>query len=398
MTVFRYQGTSQSGKIVGGSMSAKDPIELGSRLLREGIQLDRFTASPAPWKSWWLGQLARRHLSRSTRHLSDLLLSRVSLIDSLSFIEEQSKQGTWKSVWQEVRHSVEQGQSLSDALSLYPSVFDEGYVAMARVGEQSGQIGETFSQLATAIEARETLRQEIKKAIAYPLVVCIAAIIVIAILMVFVIPSFHELYSNMGIELPPLTQSFIEISSWITEHWLAFGIGALLLAFVVAILGRLPIVGITLGKFVFNVPVIGKALKTSVSARYATAMSDLLSGGLELTASLAIAPKVCGVRYAAQRLSNIIQPIVEGQSYSKVLSHSGVVVDLLPRLVHVGEETGELAAAFSQARQSLLRDIEHNTKLLTTLLEPLILIVMGLTVGVLLVALYSPLFTLTFSN
>jgi type IV pilus assembly protein PilC len=348
----------------------------------------------APKKQRVFGGVKLRELTQFTNQLSTLQDAGLPIVRSLRILEGQLKPSVLKNTLSEVASEVESGSTLSDAMSKHPKVFDRLYVNMIKAGEAGGVLDTILERLAEFIEKSLRLKKKVVGALIYPVVVSLIAIGILSGIMVFVIPSFEAMFTEMNMELPMMTQALLGISRFVGGHFiilLSIPI-ALFVAFKIAV--RNPKVRFLVDKFKLNMPLFGTIIKKSTISRFCRTLGTLIASGVPILEALAIIKEATGNDVVTKAVDDVHDSIREGESIARPLGASGVFDDIIVNMVDIGEETGELDKMLVKVADNYDEDVDIAVESLTSVMEPLLIVFMGGAVGFIVIALFLPLINL----
>lgn len=403
MAKFQFQARSLSGKIQTGYIDAKDEPEAKVRLRAKQLMpmtLKVVTNASSKKSAHDIGALGAlfapkvktKDLQIFTRQFATLINSGIPIVDALKILSESTSDKMIKEAIIQIKASIETGKRLSDSMKMYPRVFDDLYCNMIRAGEEAGIIDVILNRLSIYSEKNEKIKNQIKSAMTMPIVIVFAAIAVITGIIVFIIPKFQELYKSSGKELPGLTQLLINFSDALRNNWLGI-IGVLCVAtyFIVSFFsskeGRQ-----VLDKFLINAPVIGDVVQKSSVARLSRTMSTLLSSGISMLESIDIAANTAGNCVIENALKSCKESISVGRPFHLPLSRQKEIPQMVSQMVAIGEQTGALDAMLGKIADFYEDEVENAIRAMTSLIEPLLMIVLGGAIGFILVAMYLPVF------
>jgi type IV pilus assembly protein PilC len=331
-----------------------------------------------------------------SRQFATMVNSGLSLIKALSVLIEQSENRALADVISQVKLDVEQGRSLSAALERHPKVFSDLYVAMVRAGEIGGVLDETLNRLADMLEANLALRSKVRSAMAYPMVVGGLILLVTTAMIIFVVPVFTNLYAELkqGASLPVPTRLLVGLSKAATTWWWLFAIMAAtgIWAFrnwISSAAGRQVWDGIKL-----KVPVFGSLVHKTALSRFSRTLAVLSRTGVPILQSIDIVSDTAGNRVVAKALQDVKTSVREGESLAGPLERHTVFPPMVVQMMAVGEETGALDAMLEKVSAYYDREVDDTISTLTSLIEPILIVIMGVTVGAILIALYLPIFNI----
>ncbi|MBT4766820.1 MAG: type II secretion system F family protein [Phycisphaerae bacterium] len=346
-----------------------------------------------------IGKVNIKVLTQFTRQLSTLQDAGLPLLRSLQILQQQSKPGQLKNILTEVVTDVEAGSTLSDAFARHPKGFDRLYCKMVAAGEVGGVLDVILQRLANFMEKAARLRSRIKGAMIYPTVVVIIAVGIVTGIMYFVIPKFEAIFEDFDIELPGLTQFLIDASSWVAGKgdgqmipgWVVivsspFFIFVFLKIFRKTDFGRAAIDWVTL-----KIPVIGELVEKTTVARFTRTLGTLVSAGVPILEAVNITRDTCGNWVFERALQRVHDSIREGESFAVPLRESKVVDGIVVNMIDVGEETGDLDVMLMKVADNYDEEVDVAVQSLLSLIEPMLVVVLGSIVGGIVLALFMPL-------
>ncbi|WP_409477614.1 type II secretion system F family protein [Pseudobdellovibrio sp. HCB154] len=403
MAKFQFQARSLNGKIQTGYLDAKDESEAKVRLRAKQLMpmtLKVVTNIPGKKNAHDIGALGAffapkvktKDLQIFTRQFATLINSGIPIVDALKILSESTSDKLIKEAVLQIKASIETGKRLSDSMKQFPRVFDDLYCNMIRAGEEAGIIDVILNRLSVYSEKNEKIKNQIKGAMAMPIVIVIAAVLVISGIIVFIIPKFQELYKGSGKELPGLTQMLINMSDALRNHWLGIFIGIFvaiyfIISFFASKEGRQ-----ALDKFLINAPVIGDVVQKASVARLSRTMSTLLSSGISMLESIDIAANTAGNYVIENALKSCKESISVGRPFHLPLSRQKEIPQMVSQMVAIGEQTGALDSMLGKIADFYEDEVENAIRAMTSLIEPLLMIVLGGIIGFILVAMYLPVF------
>ena len=395
MPVFEWQGKSVTGEVRKGALEAPNPqlVEVYLRRLNI-IPIKIQPKKESAFRIFTRKSVSDKDLATFTRQFAVILEGGLPIVKSLEILAEQQRNHYFKKVLHDVKLKVEMGSSLSDALAEYPKIFDNLYIQMIRSGESSGNLDIVLKRLAAHLERIMSLKGKVKHAMVYPSVIIIVTIVVISIIMLFVIPKFAEIYESAGRALPLPTQILINISR---NFW------KILLAFIILLVGS--IVGIkyyrtkergkyNTDKILLHLPILGELFHKAAVARIARTLANLVGGGVPLLQALTIAGETSGNKVLEKAMEEVKINVSAGQSIADPMFYTGVFPYLLVEMVRVGELTGKLEDMLNRVADFFEEEVDRTVNTLSTLIEPILIVILGIVVGSILVALYLPIFKL----
>jgi type IV pilus assembly protein PilC len=342
-------------------------------------------------KSFAIGGVRAKSLTTFTRQLSTLQDAGLPIVRSIRILEGQMKPSTLKNTLIDVSDDIEGGATLSEAMAKHPRSFDRLYTNMVKAGETGGVLDTILQRLADFREKSQRLKRRVIGAMIYPVaVVSFAGAILIGI-MLFIIPRFEEIFSSFGSTLPALTQYLIDFSKFLRNDWPVL-LGIPVAAAIVYRITRLTYIGRFVGDWVkMKIPVFGNIVNKSVVSRFARTLGTLIASGVPILEALNIVRDTAGNEVLARAIGKIHDSIREGESIAEPLRKSRVTDEMVVNMVDVGEETGDLDKMLLKVADSYDEEVDTAVAGMMSLLEPLIVIVLGCMVGTIVVALFLPL-------
>jgi type IV pilus assembly protein PilC len=293
-----------------------------------------------------------------------------------------------------IRKDVEGGSTLADALKKHPKIFDDLYVNMVAAGEMGGVLNNVLNRVAMFIEKASKLKKKVKGAMIYPTTIVSVAIIVVAILLIFVIPVFAELYTSMGKALPVPTQVTISISNWFVSSWyfLVLGIGGVM--FGISFYYKTADGRMTIDRVLLRLPIFGDLLRKVAVARFSQNMAILLSSGVPILDGLAITARTAGNKVVEKAIVDSRTSISHGKTVAEPLKESKIFPPMVCQMVAVGENTGGLDTMLRKVAELYEEEVDDAVTNLTAMMEPMIMIILGVILGGLVISMYLPIFQL----
>ncbi|MGE5820397.1 MAG: type II secretion system F family protein [Deltaproteobacteria bacterium] len=402
MAFFQYRAADQAGKIVEGVMEAEVEQSVVSRLHEMGcipLRIALPGASAGSSAQLRLPILTRRKVSQQqllqfTQELSTLLSAGLPLDRSLSVLGGLIEEKEFSTVLKTILEAVRAGKSLAASMGEHPEIFPKLYVNMIRAGEAGGILESVLRHLAEFLESSQALKEDVKSALIYPMILATAAGLSLIILFVYVVPRFSLIFKDVGKALPWITRVVIEFSHALTQYgWIGF------LLVLVAGAGGLFYVRTPEGKaetdsLLLRVWLLGDLIRKFETARFARTLSALLKGGVPLLDALGTVQGVVGNRLLARALGQVQVRVREGKGMARPLGESGLFPPLALNMVAVGEETGKLEAMLAEVAGYYDQEVKRTTKRLTALLEPALILGMGLIIGVVVVSMLMAIFSI----
>ena len=392
-----YRVRDREGKLLEGSLEAESQVLVANKLRQMGyvpIAIDKQGGGfgKTEIKLSFGSGVKLKDISIFSRQFATMINSGLSLLRSLNILAEQTENKRFAEVIDLVRQDVEKGASLSQALAKHPKVFSKLYVSMVRAGEIGGVLDSVLLRLASTIEKQVELRGKIKSAMTYPVAVLALVLLIVVAMLLFIVPTFGELYDDLGGTLPLPTRLLLSVSSILTRFFPV----VVLLAVVLVWLFRRWIA--TAGgrakfdAFKLRIPIMGKLVQKTALARFASTLSALLRSGVPILESLEIVSETVSNHVVSVAVKDTQVAVKGGESIAKPLSQHKVFPPMVTQMMAVGEETGALDEMLEKIGEFYEQEVEATVDALTSLLEPLLICVLGGAVGAMVVALYMPMF------
>lgn len=397
MATFAYVGRTRSGAVKKGELNAKSKDEAVDQLRKQSVVVTSLEekATKGGYSISFGSGLTDKDLVVFTRQFGTMINAGLPLVQCLEILSTQSENKVLRETIGEVKNQVEAGSTFSDALRRHPKVFDELYVNMVHSGEVGGLLDTILTRLAKHIEKAMKLKGQIKSAMIYPSAILGVAGIVIAVLMIWVIPIFAKMFDELSggkMGLPGPTQFVIDISNAFQSYWY-MGIGLV----VVAITGvkkyyATPKGRMAIDKFALKTPVFGDLIRKASVAKFTRTLGTLLSSGVPLLDGLVICAKTSGNKVIEESLMNARVSISGGKTIAEPLTQSQVFPKMVTHMIAVGESTGALDAMLGKIADFYEDEVDQAVASLTSLLEPMMMVFLGVVIGFIVIAMYLPIF------
>lgn len=396
MATFEWTGKTRQGTIQKGQLAANSREEVIALLRKENILVTSVQQKAKELKipGFGGGKVSDKDIVIFTRQFATMIDAGLPLVQCLEILSAQCENPVLAKAVGEVRGDVEGGSTYADALRKHPKVFDDLYVNMVAAGEAGGILDTILNRLAKHIEKSMKLKKQIKSAMVYPSTIMGVAGIVIVVLLVFVIPIFAQMFTDFGGTLPALTQFVIDISYFMKSNILII-VGAVGLAvFGFKKYYRTPNGRKTVDKFALKLPVLGDLIRKAAVAKFTRTLGTLIASGVPILEGLGIVAKTAGNKIIEQALMNARQSISEGKTISDPLGKEKVFPPMVVQMIAVGETTGALDAMLSKIADFYDDEVDSAVGALTSLLEPMLMVFLGITIGTIVIAMYLPIFKL----
>jgi type IV pilus assembly protein PilC len=391
---FTYEGTNRAGSKVKGEIFALSDTLAKSELRKQGVNPTKVKKKPQAL----FGGAAKptpSDIAIFARQIATMMQAGVPLVQSFEIIGQGNDKLTMQKLILAIKSEVEGGVSLAEALTKHPLYFDPLFINLVNAGEQSGSLETMLDKLATYKEKVEALKAKVKKALFYPVAVLIVAFIVTVILLVFVVPQFEELFNSFGADLPALTQFVIDLSEFMQQWWwvIAGGIagGVYLL---LRIKKTSPKMQEWFDRVALKAPVVGEIATKSAIARFSRTLETMSAAGVPLVEAMDSVAGACGNIIYYKASLKIKDEVSQGTQLQTSMRNTGLFPNMAIQMVSIGEEAGSLDAMLARVADFYETEVDNAVDALTSLLEPIIMAVLGVLVGGLIVAMYLPIFKL----
>ncbi len=414
MPVFKYEALNASGQEIKDEIEAPSkedavskvrglgyfPTKVVEKVDRKKLAAKKGGAGPKQRKAagTGLGWVSTKMLCSFTRQLSTLQDAGLPILRSIRILEQQQKPGMLRSCLKQITEDVEGGATLSEAMSRHPKAFDRLYSNMVAAGEAGGVLDVILQRLADFLEKAQKLKRKIVGAMIYPAVVITIAGGIVTFIMVFVVPKFRDIFQDFGTKLPAVTEALINISTWFAQGsppgWVVILFSPIILLLVFKLIRQSAVGRYILDVITLKIPVLGQLVGKSAVARFTRTLGTLVAAGVPILEALAITKATSGSEVYARMLQRVHDGIREGDSFANPLRASRTVDPIVVNMVDVGEETGELDKMLMKVADNYDDEVDTLVASLVSLLEPIMVVSLGLIVGFIVVALFLPLVAL----
>ncbi|MGO9952787.1 MAG: type II secretion system F family protein [Dissulfurispiraceae bacterium] len=399
-TTFKWTGKTPKGTVQQGELSAETREDVIAALRRQGIiptiiaekkapaiQMGGFSSRPKKIKD--------RDIIVFTRQFASMYNAGIPIVQGLDIMSKQTENKTLRAIIGQVKSDVEGGVTMAEALKKHPKAFNELYVNLVGAGEMGGVLDSVLQRLAVYIEKAMKLKKKVKGAMIYPTVVMFIAALVVAIIMIFVIPVFAKVFSEMGAALPLPTQLVIGFSNFLS------GLGGLIVFFAIVgfIVGfrmyrKTPAGHMNTDRLFLKIPIIGNLIRKVAVARFSRTLGTLISSGVPILDAHEICAKSAGNKVVEKVVFEVKREVASGKTVSEPLAKSDVFPPMVVQMISVGESTGALDQMLSKISDFYDDEVDNSVQNLTVLLEPLLMVFLGTVIGFIVVSLYLPIFKL----
>jgi type IV pilus assembly protein PilC len=385
------QGTIKKGELEAGSDAAV-MAQLRAQMLLP-VSVKQKPKDVSEYLPFLKPGIKTKEMVIFTRQFATMIDAGLPLVQCLDILGEQNENRTFKEIIREVKQDVEQGSTFADALRKHPKPFDPLYVNLVQAGEIGGILDTILNRLAVYLEKADALARKVKGAMVYPTTVLVVATAVVVLMLVKIIPTFEKMFADFGGQLPGPTQAVIDLSHWMQE-WLTFFLVGIALGIVAYLQARKrsPRFRRATDAMVLKMPVFGPLLRKVAVARFSRTLGTMIASGVPILDGLDIVSKTAGNMVIEEALNDVKAAISEGKTIAEPLAESEVFPGMVVQMIAVGEETGAMESMLSKIADFYDDEVDAAVEALTAMLEPAMMVVLGGTVGGLLVAMYLPIF------
>jgi len=404
MAEFTYKALDKGGKEVKGAIEASSEEVIIEKLRNMGyypleVTLHKKKASQVdilalPGLRAIFHRVKTKHVMTFTRQFATLIDAGLPILRSLAILQEQVESTVFKEKIGRIARDIESGSTLSDALSKHPKIFDNLYVNMVRAGEIGGVLEAVLNKIAEFLEKRQAIIGKIRSAMMYPIVVVFLAGVIVAFILIFIVPKFKDIYDQLGAELPMPTQMLVQAGNILATqtHWVILGLIGF--AIILKKINQTKEGKYRLDKLKLKMPVFGQLFRKSAIVRFAGTLATLITSGVPILQALDICRETSGNEVVTRALNDVYDSVKEGETIHEPLSKCKVFPPLVVHMVAVGEETGAIDQMLSKVAEAYEREVDDTVNALTSILEPVLIVFLGVIVGAIVIALYLPLFNI----
>lgn len=397
MPIFKYTAKNEHSETIKGKVEARNQAQASSVLRNRGllvIKLEAANETISAVVSSALFGIKKDEIVALTRQLSTMITAGLSLTQSLTILQQQNKPAMAK-LLESILQEVEGGNTFSQALEKHPKHFDRVFIQLVRAGEAAGVLDKVLNRLAENMEKDKEFRGKTKGALIYPIIVVIAMIGVALVMMIFVVPKLTEMYKDFGADLPIVTQLLISTSETVARYWWIVGAVLGAMGFGLNRYGKTPAGERVIARQMLKIPLYGALRKKVILTEFSRTLALLLSAGISLLQALEIAADAISLVTYRDEFSQAAQRVEKGVPLARTISNTELFPPILTQMVSVGEETGKLDEVLLKLSMYFQSESEQAIKNLTTALEPMIMLVLGIGVGVMVFAIVMPIYSLT---
>lgn len=389
-TTFAWEGTDKRGKRLKGEMKGSGLAFVTATLRRQGITVIKIKKQSAFGSS---KSISEKDITLFTRQLATMMKSGVPLLQSFDIVGKGHSNASVSRLLNDIKSDVETGSSLSQAFRKYPLYFDNLFCNLVQAGEQAGILDTLLDRLASYKEKILAIKSKIKSALFYPIAILVVAFIITAVIMIFVIPAFKDLFSNFGADLPAPTVVVINISDFFVAYWWAiFGALGGGFWFFFYTWKRSEKMQSTMDRLLLKMPVFGELIRKATIARFARTLSTMFAAGVPLVEALDSVAGASGNRVYYDATKRIQSDVTTGVSLTVAMQNTEVFPNMVLQMVSIGEESGALDSMLSKVADFYEGEVDDAVAGISSLMEPIIMVVLGTLIGGLVIAMYLPIF------
>ena len=389
---FTFEGKNiETERLVRGEVVAKDEEEARKKLQRRGIRPLRISKVKTARKR----RITQEDITVFTRQLATMMKAGLPLMQAFEIVARGHSNPSMTEMLMQVRSDVEQGSALGKSFSKYPKYFDRFYCNLVSAGESGGVLESLLDKLAVYKEKTQAIKKKVKTALAYPIAIIVVAIALIFIMMMFVLPAFKEVYANMGAELPSLTQLVMSLSDLFVDYGWIMIILLIVLAFgLYKLHEKSPTFQKRIDALILKLPIFGTIVRKATIARWARTTSTLFAAGVPLVEVLDSVAGASGNILYEEATQDIRAKVTQGLSLTSSMQSTDMFPNMVIQMAAIGEESGSLDDMLNKAAEFYEDEVDNSVSRLSALMEPIIMVVLGSLIGILLIAMYLPLFNL----
>ncbi len=375
---FAYTAKDAAGNIRKGVMTAEDEQEFLAKIREKGMYVTDYKERQTNTKT--LKKFRTKDLAFSTRQMAAMLTSGLTLVKALDILCKEQESEAARNVWRDVYENVQKGESFSDALEVHGSVFPTLMTSMVGAGEASGQLDVIMQRLSDYYANQNKISNTIKSAMVYPIILAVLTIAVVIGVFVFIMPAFEQLYEDPS-QMPVLSKAMMNICKFLVNHWLIMILATAAIIFIIVYALKLPDVRMKWDRFLIKGPAFGKLVVKIYTARFAQTMASLYSSGLPMVECLKRSADTLNNTYISMKFRDIIDEVKSGETLSSSVQRADIFDSMFCSIIFVGEEAGALDEILQKTAEFYDEEADSAVKRLCAMLEPAMLIIMGIVIG-----------------
>ncbi len=396
-TIFLWKGKNPKGRKVKGEMEAKSAEQVTQSLLKRKITPTKIKKKPKDLFeniSFLQPKVTDSDVIIFSRQFSTMIDAGLPLLQCLEILQAQQENPTFKKILKQIKESVESGETFADALKKFPQIFSELFINMIAAGEAGGILDVILQRLSAYMEKMSKLKSQIKGAMTYPAITLCVAVIVVGIILVFVIPVFEDMFAGMGSALPAPTQFIVGLSNFVIANIIYIVGGIFITLFIIRRIYKTKKGRIIMDDMFLQLPVVGVLIRKVAVAKFTRTTSTMLSSGVSILEVLEIVAKTAGNKTVEFAIMDVKAGIAEGRSMADPLLESGVFPSMVCSMISVGESTGAIDTMMEKIADFYDDEVDQAVSNLTDMIEPFMLVFLGVVIGGLVVAMYLPIFSM----
>jgi type IV pilus assembly protein PilC len=390
---FIWEGKDKRGHKIRGKSLAANEAALRADLRRQGVAATRVKTRSSAFRSG--GKVSNEDIAVFSRQLATMMSAGIPMVQAFEIIGNGHEKPAMQKLVLDIKNNIEGGSTLHESLAKHPLYFDDLFVNLVEAGEQAGALETLLDKIATYKEKTEALKKKIKKALFYPAAVLVVAVVVSVILLIFVIPQFESLFKGFGADLPAFTQMVVNLSRFVQSQgwWMLILIGAGFYAFFYFKKRSRPM-QLLLDRLMLKMPIVGPILQKSAIARFARTLSTMFAAGVPLVEAMGSVAGATGNIVYEEAVMRMKDEVATGQRLQRAMENVGLFPNMVVQMIAVGEESGSLDTMSAKVAEFYEAEVDNAVDSMSSLLEPLIMAVLGVLVGGMVIAMYLPIFKL----
>ena len=390
---FLWEGIDKNQKKIKGIIPAKSELIAKTELRRQGFVVTKVRKKPKPLFSARVKAITPGDIAVFSRQLATMLGAGIPLVQSFDIIGKGHENPSMQNMLLSIKANIESGDTLAEALKKNPLHFDELFCNLVDAGEHAGILETLLDKVATYKEKTESMKKKIKKALTYPVAVIVVAFIVTAILLLFVVPVFEDMFKSFGADLPGFTRMVVDMSEWLKSWWwIVLGIIISSVYIFIYFKKRSKAFNHFLDKTLLQVPVVGLILNKSAIARFSRTLSTMSAAGVPLVDALESVAGACGNIIYSEAVFKMREEVATGQRLKYAMQQTNLFPHMVQQMVAIGEESGSMDAMLAKVADFYEEEVDNLVDNLSSLMEPIIMVILGILIGGLIVAMYLPIF------
>ena len=390
---FIWEGVDKERKKNNGVISARNELIAKTELRRQGYRVTKIKKKPKPLFSPRVKPITPADIAVFARQLATMLAAGIPLVQAFDIVGKGHENSSMQTMLLSVKTDIEGGDTLAEALKKKPLYFDELFCNLVNAGEQAGVLETLLDKIATYKEKTESMKKKIKKALTYPIAVIVVAFIVTAILLLFVVPVFEDMFKSFGADLPAFTRMVVTMSEWLKEWWwVVLGILTIAIYVFIYFKKRSQPFNHFLDKTLLKMPIIGLIMTKSAIARFARTLSTMSAAGVPLVDALQSVAGSCGNIIYAEAVLKMREEVATGQRLQFAMQQTTLFPHMVQQMVAIGEESGSMDAMLAKVADFFEEEVDNLVENLSSLMEPIIMVILGVLIGGLVIAMYLPIF------